>query len=160
MSDTTRLEIIVQELGKIDILILNAAQVTPGFALNHSPEAITDSFAVNVFGPLALVKAFTALPSCEERTIIHTTTSGIQLTVPGMGLYNASKIAMSSIIHNIQEEAALQGQKLRAFTFHPAFGFTPGSRDILGLKEGQFEYDSCEWFPASLCLRAEVGGKS
>lgn len=77
--------------------------------------------------------------------MIHTTTSGIQLTIPGMGLYNASKIAMTSMIHTIQEEASLQGQKLRVFTFQPAFAFTPGSRDVLGLKEGQFEYDSCEW---------------
>ncbi|KAK4496529.1 hypothetical protein PRZ48_012509 [Zasmidium cellare] len=138
MTDIPRLEALVQQLGTIDILCLNAAQVTPGLALSFDPETLADSFAVNVVGNVSLIKAFAALPSKGERTVIHTSTSGIQLTIPGMGLYNASKIAMTSLIHNIHEE----NPNLRAFTFQPVFGFTPGSRDILGLKEGQFEYDS------------------
>ncbi|KAF2161590.1 hypothetical protein M409DRAFT_58983 [Zasmidium cellare ATCC 36951] len=144
ITDTPRLEALVKDLATIDILHLNAAQVTPGFTLSSPAESLTDSFAVNVFGPIALIKAFLALPPRSpdaERTILHTTTSGIQLTVPGMGLYNASKMAMTSLVHHLHEEAQVQGQKVRVFTFHPAFGFTPGARDVLGLREGQFDYD-------------------
>lgn len=143
MSDVPRLEQIVSELKKIDILLLNAVFVPqPDPLLEYDPNVMTETFAINVIGPISLIKAFMALPPRSDRTIIHTSTSGIQLVVPGMGLYNASKIAMTSMIHNIHEEA--QGKGVRVFTFHPAFAFTPGSRDVLGLTERQFEYDSCK----------------
>lgn len=144
ITDTTRINAVVQEIGKIDILILNAASMpTPTDVLEATPEEVESTFATNVFGPINLIRAFHALPNDDKvnpRTILYTSTAGITAPMPRTGVYNASKNAMTFIMRSIDAESGATG--LRTFAFHPAVAFTPMARDVLGLKEDQVPYDN------------------
>lgn len=144
ITDTARINAVVQEVGKIDILVLNAGSMpTLTDVLDAKPAEVESTFATNVFGPINLIKAFHALPNDDKtdpRTILYTSTAGITAPMPKTGIYNASKIAMTFIMRCIDVEAGATG--LRTFAFHPAIAFTPMARDVLGWKEGQVPYDN------------------
>ena len=148
ITDSDRVNQITKEIGTIDILILNAGIMhKPGPALDINPEEALENFKVNVLGPWNLIKAFMALPARSNdtpRTIIYTSSAGVHFIVPGTSVYNASKSAMTYIMCCIHEEYGDSG--VRTFTIHPAFAFTDMARDVLGLKEDQFSYDSRECF--------------
>jgi len=144
ITDHEQVNKIVKDVGTIDILMLNAATIhAPSPVLGVDGAKMEELFRVNVFGPTNLIKAFLALPSRSpetERTVIFTSTAGIHVPSPGSGAYNASKIAMTSIMGSLQRELA--EQRVRSFSFHPAVAFTPLARDILGFTADAFPYDS------------------
>lgn len=145
IADFDKVDEILKNIGTIDILVLNAAALyPPKTTLDSTPQEATELFAANVIGPLNLIKAFMALPPRTEqasRTIIYTSSAGVYDTMmPGVGVYSASKAAMTYLMRYIDSE--FKETSLRTFSFHPAFAFTPMARDVLGLKEDQFPYDS------------------
>ncbi|KAK3684555.1 hypothetical protein LTR37_020158 [Vermiconidia calcicola] len=145
VTDSERVTEIVKGIGTLDILVLNAAVMNaPGPVLDIDPEDTLENFKVNVFGPLSLVKAFVNLPprsADAPRTVIYTSSAGIQFVLPGTGAYNASKSAMTYLIRCIHEEHGKAG--IRSFAFHPAFAYTDGAKS-LGLQPDQFDYDSTD----------------
>lgn len=147
ITDTPRINEVVREIGKIDVLVLNAGSMPkPGKVLDSTPEDLEHTFAVNVFGPLNLIKAFYALPnddSINPRTILFVSTAGITGPMGGTGVYNGSKNAMTFIMRTIDFEYGATG--LRSFAYHPAVAFTPMARDVLGLKEDSAPYDNSEY---------------
>lgn len=146
ITDTAKVNEIVKQIGKIDVLMLNAGTMpTPEKVLDSKQEDLESTFATNVFGPLNLIKAFYALPAddtANPRTVIYTSTAGITAPMPATGVYNASKNAMTFLMRSIDFEYAASG--LRTFAFHPAIAYTPMARDVMGLKEDSAPYDNSE----------------
>ena len=144
VTNTERMTQITKEIGTIDVLVLNAAVLhKPAPIFDIDPEEALESVTVNVLGPLNLIKAFMALPPRTPeaaRTIIYTTSAGVQFVMPGTSVYSASKAAMTYLMRCIHEELGSSG--IRTFAFHPAFAFTDMAKNTLGLKEDQFTYDS------------------
>lgn len=144
ISDYERINEVVKEIGKIDVLVLNAGSMPPAApVLDIQPKEMEQTFATNVFGPMNLIKAFHALPNDDKtnpRTILYVSTAGITSPMPGTGVYNASKNAATFIMRSLDAEYGSTG--LRTFAYHPAVAYTAMARDVFGLKEDSAPFDN------------------
>ena len=95
------------EHGAVDVLINNAGYGHEG-VLEESPlEEMRRQFDVNVFGAVAIAKAF--LPRFRTRRsgfIINVTSMGGMITMPGIGYYCGSKFALQGISEVMRAEMA------------------------------------------------------
>jgi NAD(P)-dependent dehydrogenase (short-subunit alcohol dehydrogenase family) len=94
-----------QELGAVDVLVNNAGYGHEG-TMEESP--LTDAihqFEVNVFGAVAVIKAF--LPYFRARRaghILNVTSMGGFITLPGISYYCGSKFALQGISETLTKE--------------------------------------------------------
>ena len=146
IEDSQQINALMEGLGTIDILVLNAGVLhKPKPILELEPADIANAFAVNVFGPLNMIRTFMKLsPKNANRpgTIIYTSAWGINIVHHGVSGYNASKAAMTYLMRCIGEEYAETG--IRSFAFHPCVAYTPMARDSLGLAPDAMQWDSGE----------------
>ncbi|UWM82553.1 oxidoreductase [Rhizobium sp. SRDI969] len=96
-----------EEHGPVDVLINNAGYGHEG-VLEESPiEEMRRQFEVNVFGAVAIAKAF--LPRFRERRrgfIVNVTSMGGMITMPGIAYYCGSKFALQGISEVMRSEMA------------------------------------------------------
>ena len=97
-------------LGAIDVLVNNAGYGHEGI-LEESPLSdMRRQFDVNVFGPVAMIKA--VLPYLRTRRrghIINITSMGGYLTMPGIAYYCGSKFALEGISDTLAKEVRAFG---------------------------------------------------
>lgn len=95
------------EHGPVDVLVNNAGYGHEG-VLEESPiEEMRRQFDVNVFGAVAVAKAF--LPRFRERRrgfIVNVTSMGGMITMPGIAYYCGSKFALQGISEVMRAEMA------------------------------------------------------
>lgn len=111
VTDFTRIPAVVQQAeddhGPVDVLINNAGYGHEG-VLEESPiEEMRRQFDVNVFGAVAVAKAF--LPRFRERRsgfIVNVTSMGGMITMPGIAYYCGSKFALQGISEVMRLEMA------------------------------------------------------
>ncbi|MDP9759380.1 MULTISPECIES: oxidoreductase [Agrobacterium] len=111
VTDFDRIPVAVQqaeeEHGPVDVLINNAGYGHEG-VLEESPiEEMRRQFDVNVFGAVAVAKAF--LPRFRERRsgfIVNVTSMGGMITMPGIAYYCGSKFALRGISEVMRSEMA------------------------------------------------------
>ncbi len=101
--------------GPVDVLINNAGYGHEGI-LEESPlEEMRRQFDVNVFGAVAVAKAF--LPRFRERRsgfIVNVTSMGGMITMPGIAYYCGSKFALQGISEVMRAEMAPFGVRVTA----------------------------------------------
>ncbi|MCX5571260.1 oxidoreductase [Kaistia nematophila] len=111
VTDFDRIPDVVREAedehGPVDVLINNAGYGHEG-VLEESPlEEMRRQFDVNVFGAVAVAKAF--LPRFRERRsgfIVNVTSMGGMITMPGIAYYCGSKFALQGISEVMRMEMA------------------------------------------------------
>lgn len=111
VTDFDRIPAIVEQVekdhGPVDVLINNAGYGHEG-VLEESPiEEMRRQFDVNVFGAVAVAKAF--LPRFRQRRrgfIVNVTSMGGMITMPGIGYYCGSKFALQGISEVMRSEMA------------------------------------------------------
>ncbi|MDV3456217.1 oxidoreductase [Sphingomonas sp. HF-S4] len=102
-----------REAGPIDVLVNNAGYGHEGVLEESSVEDLQRQFAVNVFGPVAMIKA--VLPGMRSRRaghIINVTSMGGFITMPGISFYCGSKFALEGISEALGKEVARFGVKV------------------------------------------------
>jgi NAD(P)-dependent dehydrogenase (short-subunit alcohol dehydrogenase family) len=103
------------DYGPVDVLINNAGYGHEG-VLEESPlEEMRRQFDVNVFGAVAVAKAF--LPRFRERRrgfIVNVTSMGGMITMPGIAYYCGSKFALQGISEVMRAEMAPFGVHVTA----------------------------------------------
>ena len=103
------------EHGGVDVLINNAGYGHEG-VLEESPlDEMRRQFDVNVFGAVAIAKAF--LPRFRERRsgfIVNVTSMGGLITMPGIAYYCGSKFALQGISEVMRAEMAPFGVHVTA----------------------------------------------
>jgi NAD(P)-dependent dehydrogenase (short-subunit alcohol dehydrogenase family) len=145
------------EVGPVDVLVNNAGYGHEGI-LEESPlEEMRRQFDVNVFGAVAMMKAF--LPSFRSRRrghIINITSMGGFITMPGIAYYAGSKFALEGI-----SEVAVK--EVRQFGVHVT-AVAPGSfrtdwagRSMVRSQRSIADYD--QLFDPIRATRAERSGK-
>ncbi|WP_435175447.1 SDR family oxidoreductase [Halorussus sp. AFM4] len=114
VTDPERAEAVVDgvydDRGRLDCLVNNAGYGQFGPVEDVPMEAVYRQFEVNTFGPLRLARA--ALPRMRERgrgTIINVTAGVGGLTMPGLGVYTASKFALESLTDALRQEVSQYG---------------------------------------------------
>jgi NAD(P)-dependent dehydrogenase (short-subunit alcohol dehydrogenase family) len=94
-----------REIGPIDVLVNNAGYGHEGLVEESSIEDMRRQFAVNVFGPVAIIKA--VLPHMRRRRsgrILNVTSMGGIITMPGLAYYHASKFALEGLSETLGKE--------------------------------------------------------
>lgn len=137
----------VKELGKLDILVLNAAQQIAVESLSElSIEQVEDTFKVNIISMYETVKA--AEKHLPTGATIVTTTS-VQATSPSPQLmdYAATNAAVTNFTKNLAQYFAKKGIRVNGVAPGPIW--TP-----LQLDDGQLEGKLPEFGQASLLGRA------
>jgi NAD(P)-dependent dehydrogenase (short-subunit alcohol dehydrogenase family) len=113
----------VKAFGKVDILVNNAIVVTTGPVLEQPINSWDKVFAVNLRGPVLMIKAF--LPGMLERkegVIANVLSSeGMSFLAP----YSASKAALQSLTSSLVGELG-DGSGVAVFNFAPGMVDTPG----------------------------------
>src|ERR1700733_2211276 len=100
----------IDAFGGIDVVVNNAGYGQYGLFETVSPEDAQRQFEVNVFGPMAVMRA--VLPHMRERGrgVIVNVSSGAGLYgLPGASLYCASKFALEGFSEAVSYELAAVG---------------------------------------------------
>lgn len=93
------------QIGPVDVVVNNAGYGHEGILEESTLEEMRHQFDVNVFGAVAVIKAF--LPFMRERRrghIINITSMGGYITMPGIAYYCGSKFALEGISETLAKE--------------------------------------------------------
>jgi NAD(P)-dependent dehydrogenase (short-subunit alcohol dehydrogenase family) len=109
VTDFARIDGVIQTIeathGPVDVLVNNAGYGHEGI-LEESPlDEMRRQFDVNVFGAVAMIKAF--LPWFRGRRaghILNITSMGGTITLPGIAYYCGSKFALEGISDTLSQE--------------------------------------------------------
>ncbi|SKA26928.1 oxidoreductase [Consotaella salsifontis] len=131
-----------QEHGPVDVLINNAGYGHEG-VLEESPlDEMRRQFDVNVFGAVAVAKAF--LPRFRQRRsgfIVNVTSMGGMITMPGIAYYCGSKFALQGISEVMRAEMAPFG--VHVTTLCPgSFRTDWAGRSMVRTKRSIADYDA------------------
>jgi NAD(P)-dependent dehydrogenase (short-subunit alcohol dehydrogenase family) len=145
------------EVGAVDVLVNNAGYGHEGIMEESPLEAMRRQFDVNVFGAVAMMKAF--LPSFRRRRrghIINITSMGGFITMPGIAYYAGSKFALEGI-------SEVVGKEVQQFGVHVT-AVAPGSfrtdwagRSMVRSERSIADYD--QLFDPIRAARAERSGQ-
>ncbi len=94
-----------QEIGAVDVLVNNAGYGHEGIMEESPLSDALHQFDVNVFGAVAVIKAF--LPYFRQRRaghILNITSMGGFITMPGISYYCGSKFALQGISETLTKE--------------------------------------------------------
>ncbi|SHO61173.1 Short-chain dehydrogenase [Pseudoxanthobacter soli DSM 19599] len=146
VTDFDRIEDVVGEVedehGPVDVLINNAGYGHEG-VLEESPlTEMRRQFDVNVFGAVAVAKAF--LPRFRERRrgfIVNVTSMGGMITMPGIAYYCGSKFALQGISQVMRAEMAPFGVHVTALC-PGSFRTDWAGRSMVRTERSIAEYDA------------------
>ncbi|PTQ74150.1 oxidoreductase [Pseudomonas sp. GV071] len=96
-----------QQHGPVDVLVNNAGYGHEGIFEESSLAEMRRQFDVNVFGAVAVTKAF--VPYFRQRRagrIVNITSMGGSITMPGIAFYCGSKFALEGISDTLSKELA------------------------------------------------------
>lgn len=104
----------LKRFGRIDVVVNNAAYTQFGSLEEVTDEEARDVFNINVFGTLNVIRQ--VMPQLRKQQSGHvinlSSISGISGTVPGMGIYGATKFAVEGLSEGLAAEATPFGIKV------------------------------------------------
>jgi NAD(P)-dependent dehydrogenase (short-subunit alcohol dehydrogenase family) len=143
--------------GPVDVLVNNAGYGHEGIMEESPLDEMRRQFDVNVFGAVAMMKAF--LPGFRQRRaghIVNITSMGGFITMPGIAYYAGSKFALEGI-------SEVVGKEVRQFGVHVT-AVAPGSfrtdwagRSMVRSERSIADYD--QLFDPIRDTRAQRSGK-
>ena len=94
--------------GSVDLVVNNAGANQPlGAAVEGDRDVWLDTFAVNVHGPLALVRAAWEVSMREHGgAVVNVVTEGVHGAGPGLAAYETSKAALLQLTRHLAAELA------------------------------------------------------
>lgn len=114
-------ETIRNQLGTIDVLINDAADIHLGTIEESDADAYWKCFETNIKGTLNCMQAFTRFGLDQSATVpatfINVSTIGIAMAaMPSWSAYAASKLAVWKMMEHLMVE---MGDRVRVFSIHP-----------------------------------------
>ncbi|MBY0401709.1 SDR family oxidoreductase, partial [Myxococcota bacterium] len=108
---------IERELGRLDVLVNNAAVLRPHVIAKLKEEEFDELFQVNVKAALFLTKALRPLLEASRRgVVLNITAAGAQAPMAGIGAYCASKAALVNLTRTLAKEWTPLGIRVNALT--------------------------------------------
>ncbi|KAK3686508.1 hypothetical protein LTR37_019755 [Vermiconidia calcicola] len=142
VTDLDRISLILEELGKVDILVANAAISHPFVpSKDVSTADYQATFDINVVSTFHIIKEFLAQESSGPRAVIYTSSAAGQIVQPGNIGYGPSKAAANVMIQHFATESADTDVTIQ--TFHPGTIYTESVSNLL-------PKDALDWDDVSL----------
>jgi len=126
VTDGAQLASVARRAGDVEILFNNAGVVDFGSVLDAPPEAFSRNFDVNFFGVLNATRAFAPTLTAHHGAVVNILTLVALASMPGLGVYNASKAAAWSLTQSLRADLAKRDVRV--------FGVFPGAVDTDMLK--------------------------
>ncbi len=105
------------EVGRLDVLVNNAAVLRPHVVAKLREEEFDELFQVNVKAALFLTKALQPLLQASGRgCVLNITAAGAQAPMAGIGAYCASKAALVNLTRTLAQEWTPLGIRVNALT--------------------------------------------
>jgi len=102
-----------ERFGAVDVLVNNAGYGYRAAIEEGDDDDVSDLFAANFFGAVAMIKA--VLPGMRARrqgTIVNISSIAARLAMPGSGYYSATKFALEGLSDALRREVAPLGIKV------------------------------------------------
>ncbi len=99
-----------RRLGRIDVVVSNAAYGLVGAAEELTDAQIDHQIATNLAGPIQLIRA--VLPHLRRQgggRIVQVSSEGGQMAYPGFSLYHATKWGIEGFVESVAQEVASFG---------------------------------------------------
>jgi NAD(P)-dependent dehydrogenase (short-subunit alcohol dehydrogenase family) len=128
ITDYTRMQEVLQELGTMDVLILNAAVAHRRVdATEVTLEEVEDAFNINTIATFNLTKAYLALPTptSGSKTVLCISTAACSMLASNRVGYGSSKAAGVQIMQQFAHQFR-NDENISFFSFHPGAFYTPG----------------------------------
>jgi 3-oxoacyl-[acyl-carrier protein] reductase len=109
-SVAAAIDTVREQLGPIDILVLNSGGPPPSTASDMTPEGLAESLQTLVLAQVKLVTTF--LPGMRERgwgRIVAIGSSGVQQPIPGLARSNTGRAALAGYLKTLSNEVAADG---------------------------------------------------
>jgi NAD(P)-dependent dehydrogenase (short-subunit alcohol dehydrogenase family) len=118
----------VQSCPDLEILVSNAGLAPYGPVLETEEATYRETFEVNVFGPLALVRAFAPLLRAQRGGLLFINSLTGLIVSRSAPVYGASKSAMRMLALGLREQLCADGVVVT--TSHPGFIDTDMAADV------------------------------
>jgi NAD(P)-dependent dehydrogenase (short-subunit alcohol dehydrogenase family) len=112
VTDTTRLAQVAREAKDVALLFNNAGVLDFGSVLDAPLSAFTRNFDVNCFGLLHTTRAFAPVLADRHGAIVNILTLVALASMPGLGVYNASKAAAWSLTQSLRADLGKRDVKV------------------------------------------------
>ena len=145
-------------IGPVDVLVNNAGYGHEGIMEESSLDAMRRQFDVNVFGPVAAMKA--VLPYMRARRrghILNITSMGSFITMPGIAYYCGSKFALEGISEAVGKEVKPFGIAVTAVA-PGSFRTDWAGRSMIRAERAISDYDAL-FDPIRLAREAKSGAQ-
>ena len=150
LTDTDSFESSCEIVDELDVLVHNAGVAYAGHVAESSIEEWHATFAVNVFGPVALTLALLpALRSARGRVVFINSGAGLAASPVGAS-YSASKFALRAFADSLRNDEP----ELRVTTIYPGRTDTEMQRELVEYEGG--EYDAANYLRPETVAAAVV----
>jgi NAD(P)-dependent dehydrogenase (short-subunit alcohol dehydrogenase family) len=117
ITDSRQLATVAREATDVQILFNNAGVLDFGSVLDAPTEAFNRNFEVNFFGVLNATRAFAPTLTNHHGAVVNILTLVALASMPGLGVYNASKAAAWSLTQSLRADFAKRD--VRVFSVFP-----------------------------------------
>ncbi len=151
LTDPDGIESSCEVIDALDVLVHNAGVSIPGRVAESGIEEWRATFAVNVFGAVALT--LTLLPALRRtrgQVVFINSVAGRRVS-PGMASYAASKFALRAFADSLREDEP----DLRVTTIFPGRTATEMQRELVAFEGG--EYDPAKYLRPETVAAAVAG---
>jgi NAD(P)-dependent dehydrogenase (short-subunit alcohol dehydrogenase family) len=126
VTDADQVARVTREARDVKILFNNAGVLDFGSVLDAPSAAFVRNLHVNFFGPLHVTRALAPILTEQHGAVVNILTLVALASMPGLGVYNASKAAAWSLTQSLRADFARRQVKV--------FGVFPGAVDTDMLK--------------------------
>jgi NAD(P)-dependent dehydrogenase (short-subunit alcohol dehydrogenase family) len=126
VTDAAHLAHLAEQAPDVRLLFNNAGVLDFGSVLDAPPAAFKRNFDVNCFGLLHVTRALAPVLATQRGAVVNILTLVALASMPGLGVYNASKAAAWSLTQSLRADFSKRGVKV--------FGVFPGAVDTDMLK--------------------------
>jgi NADP-dependent 3-hydroxy acid dehydrogenase YdfG len=135
LTDPDEIEAACEIVDELDVLVHNAGVSIPGRVADSHVDEWRATFAVNVFGAVALTLALLpALRGARGQVVFINSGSGRRAS-PNMASYSASKFALRAFADSLRDTEP----DLRVTTVYPGRTDTDMQRELVAFEGGQYD---------------------